>query len=601
MEAQKPIYTGTLEDLDRLEIDSHIAEARSHICGYYLEGFLMARKAAEEANDQSMSSAFQLLYELVSFSPDFNDPAAPYRPRWSCGDKRSMLPEDISDDDYVVIRRMAAKTQDPSLRARLFDLLWLKEKNHEDCRSASECYTTSAKRLDNAEHEFSWLDACKEFHRGLQLGRVLGRDSNARINAVGALVAAIMRRVEEETTLRACHYLEVACENRVGDPVALAEVSEIIAERLKEKHDFDFALRYFELATEFWRFANQPDKKHRSQIEVGECHVSKATEAAASGREFFVAATFLKDGIEALRRAKADKARIKDLRVRLIEYQENSLDEMNPIEHSYDISEEVEKSRKFVAGDSFAEATKKFVSCIPLTNLDKLREVVLENIQNFPLQHLFGASMVDSKGRYRMRKKSFLNLDGKEAEKALEEEMIAHFAKFMMPHVVSCFVQPAREQITFDHQPDIYALIPLVRNNPFVPEHHEGIFLRGLHAGFHGDYLLSSVLLIPQIENSIRYSLESQGIETSNLMEDGTQPYKLLGALFDMPETRKIFSDSLCFELKALLIEKSGVEFRNRLAHGFVTEGECYDRPAIYLWWLVLRICLTPILRQIHN
>lgn len=601
MEEPKPIYTGTLEDLDRLDIDTHITEARSQICGYYADGFLKAGKAAEEANDEAMSTAFQLLYQLVAFSPDYSDPTAPYRSRWSCGDQRSMLPCDILDDDYVVIRRMVNKTQDPSLRARLFDLLWLKEKDHKNCRSASEYYITSAQRLDDAEHEYSWLDARKEFHRGLQLARLLGKKSDARAKATDALIAAIMRRVDAETTLRSCNYLEVACENYVGDPAALAEVSETIAVRLQERQDFDFALRYFELAAEFWRFAGQSDRQRKAQIEVGECHVSKAIHAADSGRGFFVAATFLKNGIEALNRARAEKGRIKELRTLLIEYQEKSLDEMAPIEHSYDITEQVEKCREFVAGESFLEAMKKFVLVVPLSDLGKLREIVRKNIQDFPMQHLFGATMVDTKGRSRVEKKSILNLEGEEAEKALEQEMIGYFTKFQMPHVVSCFVQPAREQIVFEHQPDIYDLIPLVRNNPFVPEHHEGIFLRGLHAGFHGDFLLSSALLVPQIENSIRHVLEEQGIESSNLLDDGTQPYKLLGALFDMPETQRIFSDSLCFEFRALLIEKSGVEFRNRLAHGFVTEGECYDRPAVYLWWLVLRICFTPLLRQLAD
>jgi len=571
MEKQKPIYVGTQEDLDRLDIDSQINHARSQICRYYADGFLKARKAAEEAKDEAMRSAYELLYQLVSFSPDYSDQAAPYRSKWSCANKRSMLPDDLLDDDYVVIRRLLDKTEDPSLRARLFDLLWLKEKNHTDCRSASECYTISAKRLDAAEHDFSWLDACKEFDRGLQLGRLLGVKSDARINAADALIAAIMGRVADEVTLRAWRYMEVALKNRVGDASALADAAETIAERLKERHDFDFAIRYFESAAEFWRFADQPDKQHKTQIEAGESYVSKAVEAAASGRGFFAAATFLKDGIEALRRARADKDRIKELRSMLIDYQEKSTNEMAPLEHAYDISEQVEKCRKFVEGETFPEAMKKFVLGVPLSDLAELREAVRKNIKDFPLQHLFSASMVDSKGRLRREKKSILHMDGEEAEKALEEEMISHFANFQMPHVVACFIQPAREQIVFEHQPDIYDLIPLVRNNPFVPEHHEGIFLRGLHAGFHGDFLLSSALLVPQIENSIRHVLEAQGIESSNLKDDRTQPYKLLGALFDMPETQEIFSDSLCFELRALLIEKSGVEFRNRLTHGFAT------------------------------
>lgn len=309
----------------------------------------------------------------------------------------------------------------------------------------------------------------------------------------------------------------------------------------------------------------------------------------------------LKDGIEALRRAKADAERVAELRALLSEYQGKIPEEMTSIDHSYDISEKMEKCRKFVADLSFEEALTKFVTEIPLVDLDELKEFVKKKMKDFPMQHAAGSSLLDHKGKSRVEKKSMFELSGEEAERALDGEMVSQFSKFSMPHITSCFIQPAREQIVYEHQPDLYDLIPLVRNNPFIPEHHEGIFLRGLHAGFHGDFLLASTLLIPQIENSIRYVLESHGVETSNLMEDKTQPYKLLGQLFDILKTNAIFPPSLCFELRALLIEKDGPEFRNRLTHGFVTEAECYDDAAVYLWWLVLRICLAPVLSQLSD
>ena len=137
----------------------------------------------------------------------------------------------------------------------------------------------------------------------------------------------------------------------------------------------------------------------------------------------------------------------------------------------------------------------------------------------------------------------------------------------------------------------------MILNNPFVPSGHEGIFLRGIHAGFNGDFLIASHLLVPQIENSLRFVLESQGVDVSNLMSDGTQPVKVLGALFSMNQTKEIFGDSLCFELRGCLIEKAGYDFRNRLAHGFVTERDCYSAAAAMIWWLVLRICLIPVFR----
>jgi hypothetical protein len=80
-------------------------------------------------------------------------------------------------------------------------------------------------------------------------------------------------------------------------------------------------------------------------------------------------------------------------------------------------------------------------------------------------------------------------------------------------------------------------------------------------------------------------------------MSDGTQPVKILGALFDLPECRTLLGDALHFELRGCLIEKSGYDFRNRVAHGFVSEMECYSPAAIMVWWLVVRICMIPLLQ----
>ncbi len=39
-------------------------------------------------------------------------------------------------------------------------------------------------------------------------------------------------------------------------------------------------------------------------------------------------------------------------------------------------------------------------------------------------------------------------------------------------------------------------------------------------------------LLVPQVENSLRFVLESNGVDTSIFQPDGTQPVKVLGGLF---------------------------------------------------------------------
>jgi hypothetical protein len=84
-------------------------------------------------------------------------------------------------------------------------------------------------------------------------------------------------------------------------------------------------------------------------------------------------------------------------------------------------------------------------------------------------------------------------------------------------------------------------------------------------------------------------------------MSDGTQPVKVLGAIFGIKETTEIFGEALCFELRGCLIEKTGWNFRNRVSHGFVSEAECYSDAAQTICWLVLRLCLTPIFQALSE
>jgi hypothetical protein len=55
----------------------------------------------------------------------------------------------------------------------------------------------------------------------------------------------------------------------------------------------------------------------------------------------------------------------------------------------------------------------------------------------------------------------------------------------------------------------------------------------------------------------------------------------------------RLFGAAYRFELRGHLNEKSGYDFRNRLAHGLATDAECfYSAAPVNLWWLALRLCL---------
>jgi hypothetical protein len=64
-----------------------------------------------------------------------------------------------------------------------------------------------------------------------------------------------------------------------------------------------------------------------------------------------------------------------------------------------------------------------------------------------------------------------------------------------------------------------------------------------------------------------------------------------LGWLLTCQKMKEIFGEALTFDLRGLLIEKFGCNFRNDSAHGLYHEGVFFAPYAVYIWWLALRLC----------
>lgn len=143
-----------------------------------------------------------------------------------------------------------------------------------------------------------------------------------------------------------------------------------------------------------------------------------------------------------------------------------------------------------------------------------------------------------------------------------------------------------------------YKLVPQSRyavvlaDRPFVPPGHEVIFAHGLLAGFRSDFLVASHLLVPQIEQSIRYLLTLSDVIPYGLDDDRIQKAHLLDTVLRRPETARILGEEVVYDLKVLLVDHLGTNLRNRLSHGLMRTEEFGGWPTIYLWWVVLRLCL---------
>lgn len=304
-------------------------------------------------------------------------------------------------------------------------------------------------------------------------------------------------------------------------------------------------------------------------------------------------------GLEALRRARADTARIKEIHSKFLSLQKKSLSELKPFDDDPDTIPGLPEERTrvqaaavaHVSGYPFQDAIRRFAYIGNPTDLEALKTNEKKNSDGVIWDKIFGATRLDRDGKVAEIMPA-MGLDGVDPDQvAFRMKLVQAASMIYWPNAVEWRLEPARFTLAQEHSIRLKDLAFLVTNNPFIPAGHEGIYLRGIQAGFFGDWLVAMHLLIPQLETSLRHVLQQYGVITSTLDSDGTQKERDINHLLWDSKADEIFGADILFDLRGILIERFGCNMRNEMAHGLIYEGGFYRAESIYLWWLVIRMC----------
>ncbi len=114
-----------------------------------------------------------------------------------------------------------------------------------------------------------------------------------------------------------------------------------------------------------------------------------------------------------------------------------------------------------------------------------------------------------------------------------------------------------------------------------------------------GDYVTATHLLLPQIENSLRHTLQMAGRDSAKIEEDGLEGDRALNTLLDYCHTdlEAILGIDIVWELDSLLNFRAGPALRHQLAHGKMIWNAFFTDEAVSACWLVYLLTLAPILR----
>ncbi len=577
-------------DFEALSWQNVINECTRKECNDYYSHFFTKAKETEAIGNEKAQEIFTLLGAICSLFLRSENRDEPFGPMIILYNSRSAIIDDITNEHLVFLQEIIEEISDPELQARVADIIWIRKKDFKAAGIAIDAYLKSASILKDPE---KWHLSFERIERAFRIALQLGKGGNYHDTVIYYIEKLLAEYNGYDPKFLSARLMELLLEQRHGDPNKYAVLSKKIAQEAEKGGNYYKAKVYWGIKSRWDELGGNTAVNIQSIVHIAEIYIKEADKANSA----IESATHVVRAIETLRRVGGQKERIEAIHSKLLGIQKGLPNEMKTFSHEMDISEVVEKYRNSVIGMSFQDAIFNLCLLAGSPKVSKLRARVEESVRNYPLQFLFSGVIINENGRVIGRKPHMMSNDPLEVEKAKQAEMHLQ-AQYDRNFITVAFIEPIRDQILSEHYVQARDFYFIVSNNPFVPPGRESIFIKGLNAGMQGDYLTATHLLMPQVENSIRYLLEQNGVTVSKLDAYGIQDEKSLNELLYLPEVDKIFGEDIAFDLRGLLVERYGANLRNRVAHGLIPYGNFYTYESSYFWWLTIRLCCLPIIDQ---
>jgi hypothetical protein len=574
-------------EIDNLKISS--VEMLSIINLPSIENLLDCTELYSTLDNIEPGDAATLLHQISSMMLDPSDTRVPFKPYFQYAGTHSSSIEDFNKHSLFCIAAITKEINNADLRARLSDLIWCRKAGGlEQAHLAVSSYIDSAKALISSNR----FKAVARIERALRLGYTLRRAQGSQYDVAAEYTALLL--TDEKLIEYPAQLIRLACEFSVKDDRYLYSLAERTADELFHKKDFRRSILFLEVCQTCAFSMKDKDSEHSAIRKIARCH-----ETEADYHDGAISVGCLMSAIEAIRKTPNSKPKQAELYKKLRAHQRELKHHMGGFEiSSGDMSKEVKTAQKIVIGTDIFDCIFRLALVVTTpSKIDQLRDVVKKTIMNSIFADL-GADHIDSEGMV-VAKTPGADADENAKNSAIE----SHLATLIKnDHVLTAraYVLPATEAIVNTYYFDKEVLAPFVVNNPFIPSDHKEFYSRGLMAGLHGDFLLSSHLLIPQIENSLRYVLEQLDEESTRIHGDGDQERDGLKVLLEHPKLVDEFGDTL-FHLKTILIDKVYGDLRNQVSHGYIPSSQLNSEASAILWWLTLRIIVSPYRKYWFN
>ena len=582
-----------------------ISSAGCHGYSSMSQAFTTSSASYRDTNEISKSQIMRLLARACSMminARSINEPFTPILQDFQAG-KRSAIPDDFTVTELSFFESILEHIDEPMLRGRLADLLWLcrKPKDLRHATIAIEAYTSHPIKCDTWRWDIEkcWERAsriCLQIKDYTKLGVIEERlYSKFQVDYLESpfmpfWLAQLLDRLR-------------LGRDKNGD---IGQRLYSIAQELKNQGKFHDARSYLDLAAKKYQQCQDEKSWLDSLVLIADCFEIEADQRAlGTSPSQMVSNSLYENAIQAYRRIPVKhrtafdvENKLHRLREKLSKSGKASLGEMGLHRTpGIDIKEMIETSIAHVSRKlKVEEALMYFSGVSSAPNYESLMKSAEESISQHPLSAIFGTTHFSADGRVVAKTPSIDFKGDEQANLASVMRQIHQHFSIEMQLAVEGQILPALRQILMEHRVTRDFLEALCYHSPFVPPEREKLTATALWFGFEHDFSNAIHLLCPQFEHMVRVQLKEVGAHTSNVDQDGVENENGLSTLLDLPEAENVFGKDVVFEMRAVFADTLGPNLRNEVAHGLLDDNSASSIGSIYAWWMILRLIVRSLM-----
>jgi len=251
--------------------------------------------------------------------------------------------------------------------------------------------------------------------------------------------------------------------------------------------------------------------------------------------------------------------------VRLRELGPGVSQEMKQVSHTFEIPmEEIQALCEAATEGGLVESLPRVAAWF-IPDREEVKERLVRQSKEFPLQAMFSRSILAEKGRQAAVISS--------VEQDIEGNVVRQIADDMGLWEVFLDAVLADMVRKYDLTADI--LVDLIYRSPVFQVQKREILKLGLQAYLDENYAVAVHLLIPQIEDAVRELVELAGGAVLKPVRQAAKSFdvKGLGELLCDPIARRVLGSAMTDYLKVLLADRRGWNLRNHVCHGLLPSG----------------------------